>query len=207
MKVVVFGATGRVGRRAVKHALAEGHAVTAAARNPDILRGTAGLTIQTVDVLDAPQVAEILAGADAVVGVLGAAGLTEPGNTLSQGMRNIVAGARHHGVRRVVAVGGAGVLDSPEGGLRSEAPGYPEAFHAITREHAGTWAGLRESGLDWTLVCPPNLPDGDPTGRFRKLKDRLPEGGREISTGDVAVFVIDQLDSGEFSNARVGVAY
>jgi uncharacterized protein len=158
-------------------------------------------------VLDASAVEELLEGAVAVIGAMGASSLAEPGDTLSRGMRNIVAGMRRHDVRRVAAVGGAGVLDSTEGGLRSEAPGYPEAFRAITREHAGIWAALRESGLDWTLACPPNLPDGDPTGRYCALKDRLPEGGREIRTGDVAAFMVDQLGSAEFSRARVGLAY
>ena len=45
MKVIVFGATGSVGRLAVERLLADGHEVTAFARRPEALEITTFLTV------------------------------------------------------------------------------------------------------------------------------------------------------------------
>jgi putative NADH-flavin reductase len=208
VRITLFGATGRTGRRVVEYALAEGHDVTAYVRDPARLATSdARLHVAVGDVLDAGSVAEAVEGSDAVISTLGGAGLADPGHTLSGGMRNVVAGMRAGGVSRVLAVAGSGVLDTPEGGLRGEAPGFPAIFRPINAEHMGTWRALRESGLRWTLVCCPDLVDGERTGRFRREPDRLPAGGSRISVEDTAGFLLEQLSSTEFLERRVGIAY
>ena len=209
MRITVFGASGRTGRRVVEYALGEGHEVVAfvrdASRAP--FGGERRLRAAAGDVLDPAAVAGAVAGSDAVVSTLGGAGLEAPGVTLSQGMRNVVRGMRQHGVARVLAVAGSGVLDAPDGGLRGESPTFPAIFRAINAEHMGTWRALRESDLRWTLVCCPDLVDGERTGRFRREADRLPEGGRQISVEDTAAFLLAQVGSEEFVGKRVGIAY
>ena len=67
---------------------------------------------------------------------------------------------------------------------------------------------LAASGLEWTLVCPPNMPTGERTGRYRTRADRLPEGGREISVEDVADFLsLVQPGERRFIATRVGISY
>jgi putative NADH-flavin reductase len=152
-------------------------------------------------------VRETVAGAEAVLSALGGAGLAQPGTILSTGMRQIVSAMKEHGVRRVLAVAGSGVLDAPGGGLRAEAPDFPPIYGPITEEHRGTWNALRESGLDWTLVCCPDLLDGKLMTRFRVVPDMLPEGGRSISVEDTADFMLRQVADTSFVRRRVGLAY
>ena len=210
MRITLFGATGRTGRRVAEYALADGHDVTAFVRDPARLATShARLHLAVGDVLDPVAVSAAVEGSDAVISTLGGAGLDDPGHTLSEGMRNVVAGMRAGGVGRVLAVAGSGVLDAPDGrgGLRGEAPGFPAMFRAINAEHMGTWRALRESGLRWTLVCCPDLLDGERTGRFRREPDRLPAGGTRISVEDTAAFLLEQVASTEFVGKRVGIAY
>ncbi len=208
MKLAIFGGTGRVGRRLIEYAADAGHQVRALVRDPARLpTAVRGLTATAGDVTDPRAVALTLAGADTVLSALGGAGLANPGSTLSEGMRNIVAGMRQLGLRRVQAVAGSGVLDDPRGGLRGEAPEFPPLYAAITREHRGTWETLRASGLDWTLVCCPDLIEGKRTGRYRVEADRLPTGGSSISVEDVAEFMLAGLANGPHQGGRVGVAY
>ena len=120
MHIAVFGGTGRVGGRFIEYALADGHTVKALVRNSSKLAPRAGLEDVQGDILDAAAVARVIAGADAVVSGLGGAGIDDPGEAQSQGMRNIVAGMQQHGVRRVLGVAGGGILNSTDGGLRHD---------------------------------------------------------------------------------------
>jgi putative NADH-flavin reductase len=209
VRITLFGATGRTGRRVAEYALAGGHDVVAYVRDPARLSlRDARLQLAVGDVLDPVPVADAVAGSDAVISTLGGAGLADPGHTLSLGMQHVVRAMDERGVARVLAVAGSGVLDAAEGGgLRGEAPGFPEIFRAINAEHMGTWRALRESGLRWTLVCCPDLVDGEHTGRFRREPDRLPRGGQRISVEDTAAFLLEQVESAEYVGKRVGIAY
>jgi putative NADH-flavin reductase len=208
VKLAVFGGTGRVGRRIIEYAIAGGDTVRALVRDPARLPAVgAGLESIVGDVTDSAAVLATLEGTDAVLSALGGAGLANPGTTLSQGMRTIVAGMRQLGLRRVLAVAGSGVLDDPRGGIRADAPNFPAIYLNITREHRGTWEALRESGLDWTLVCCPDLLDGERTDRYRAEVSRLPKAGKSISVEDVAGFMLDELRQRRYIGQRAGLAY
>lgn len=68
MRVVVFGATGVIGRRAVPLILRDGHRVTAVGRSPDRLRSLANLGASTIalDLFDREAVKRAVAGQDAI---------------------------------------------------------------------------------------------------------------------------------------------
>lgn len=133
---------------------------------------------------------------------------TPPGgtvdDTLSAGTETLVVAMRDAGVELIVAVATAGVLDAPDGGLRMEAPEFPPFLREVAAEHRRAYGTLVDSGLEWTLVCPPNMPDGPATGAARVERDRLPEGGTRVTTGDVAAFVVRALEGGP--TGRVGIA-
>lgn len=207
MRLTVFGATGRVGRRLLEYASREGHTVRALVRDAGRLPAGLGGQVVTGDVTDPAAVLAALEGSEAVLSALGGAGLANPGTTLSEGMRTIAAGMQRLGLSRVLAVAGAGVLDRPDGGLRADAPGFPAIYAAITREHLGTWEALRTSSLEWTLVCCPDLLDGELTRRYRVAADMLPEGGKSISVEDTAAFMLQQLNLTPYIRRRVGIAY
>jgi putative NADH-flavin reductase len=97
-----------------------------------------------------------------------------------------------------------GVLDSPEGGLRGE--GFSDEFKPIFLGHRAAFEALRKSHVDWTLVCPPNLPDGPPTGDFEYEIEGLPTGvGNKAFTGDVAHLMIQVLDEPSTFQKRLGI--
>lgn len=207
MKIALFGATGRVGNRVLEYALAEGHTVRALARDANKLAPRPGLEIVQGDVLDAATVARVIAGADAVVSGLGGAGVADPGEAQSQGMRNIVAGMRQHGVRRVLGVAGGGILDSVNGGLRHDQPGFPAVFRKVSDRHKEAWHAMRDSGLDWTMVATGDIVPGERTGVYRTLEDFLPDGARRISVEDVADLLLRALRDGTHQQKRVGAGY
>ncbi len=207
MKIAVFGGSGRVGGRVIEYALAEGHSVRALVRDPSKLTPRAGLEIIAGDVLNPADVERTIAGADAVVSGLGGAGVDNPGDAQSQGMRNIVAAMQKLGVRRVLGVAGGGILNSTNGGLRHDQPSFPAVFKKVSSKHKEAWEAMRDSGLDWTMVATGDIVPGERTGVYRTLEDFLPEGGRKISVEDVADFLLRALRERKHLQKRVGAGY
>ena len=208
MRLAVFGATGRTGRRVVEYALADGHDVTALVRDPSRLGLVhERLTVLTGDVLDPYDAARAVDGSDAVASALGVANGAMPGTALSDGMRHIVDAMRACGVSRILAVANSGVLDDDRGRLRCDDPSFPPMYLPITREHVAAWRALAGSDRAWTLVCPPDLVSGERTGRVRAIRDRLPDGATHVSVEDVAGFIVESLRGDEWTGARVGVGY
>jgi putative NADH-flavin reductase len=54
---------------------------------------------------------------------------------------------------------------------------------------------FKESGLDWTMVRPPQLTDKPFTGRYRVGEGRLPAFGFKISRADVADYMIKAVEN------------
>lgn len=207
MKLAVFGGTGRVGSRVIEYALAEGHTVRALVRDPSKVEARAGLEVVAGDVLNPADVERTIAGADAVISGLGGAGVQDPGDAQSQGMRNIVAAMQKLGVRRVLGVAGGGILDSVNGGLRHDQPSFPDVFKKVSAKHKEAWHAMRDSGLDWTMVATGDIVPGERTGVYRSLEEFLPEGARKISVEDVADFLMMALREGKHIQKRVGAGY
>jgi putative NADH-flavin reductase len=208
MRVVVFGAGGRVGQRVVEYALEAGHEVRAVVRNKGQLpfSETKTLHIDLGDVL-APLVTQtVLRGANVVVSALGNR-LYDEGITLrADATRLILEGMNVHGVPRLILVSAAGVLPHKPGVLRGE---YfvEQGFEHVFADHRAAWQLVEKSGIDFTLACPPKMANGMRLRSYRREIDNLPEGGREISPEDAADFIVDVMGSDEYRRARVGIAY
>ena len=112
MKVIVFGATGSVGRLAVERLLADGHEVTAFARRPEALEITnPKLKRLTGNVMILEEVCNAVAGQDAVVVTLGA-GSSRTSVVRSKGTEHIVEAMQHHRVDRLICQSTLGTGDS-----------------------------------------------------------------------------------------------
>ena len=110
MKIVVFGASGAIGRSITAELLARGHTVIAATRSGAPIEG---LVVQVVtgDASDPGSVARLAAGKDAVVSATGPRRGGEgedPEDSLLGAALGLAEGLRRAGVRRLVVVGGAG---------------------------------------------------------------------------------------------------
>ena len=90
MNVIVFGATGSIGRLTVNALLKSGHTVKAFARNPKKLKiKNAKLIYSPGDVLDRVDVLEAVKGQDAVLVTLGS-GMSRKSIVRSKGTLNII---------------------------------------------------------------------------------------------------------------------
>ncbi|MFI7429621.1 NAD(P)-dependent oxidoreductase [Micromonospora sp. NPDC049836] len=207
-RIIVFGAGGRAGRAAVREARDRGHRVTAVlrdpARHPD-LPGAGQVRVVAGDVTDAERVAELAAGHDAAVHAavdLGAA----PDVFFPAAARAMLAGLDRAGVGRLLVVGLASVLPTAGGVPLMDTPGYPQEYRGFYLGHAAGTEVLRREGsaVDWLVLSPAGDFDhgGTPTGRYRFAPA---EAGSRITYADLAVALLDEIDTPRQRHGHLGV--
>jgi uncharacterized protein len=213
MKLIIFGATGMVGKQLVQQALFKNHTVKAFGRNvhtTDYITefGTATEHLELVQgaLFDENEVFNAVKGCDAVLSAIGGSiDGTDKARTL--GIKNIIKQMQKNGIKRIVALGGLGVLDAADIGLLIDKEDYPTQYKAVGLEHKKAYEFLNESNLDWTFVCPPNIINAGPTGNYITSANHLPEQNNyKINAGDLAMFMINEVEHDEYKKQRVGIS-
>jgi putative NADH-flavin reductase len=216
MKIAIFATTGGIGRQILEQAVAAGHDVTAAVRNPQKLPSTPVRVL----IADPATLRAAVDGADAVLSGLGPRSRSEAG-IAAQGTRAIVAAMQAAGVRRIVVVSAApiGTVPSPGrpapprhdpgDGFFTRHPAIP-MIKRVFRENYADLARmenvLHDSGLDWTVVRPPRLTDKPRTGTYRTAYGQNLRRGLVASRADVAPYMLGVLDQPETIKKTVGIA-
>jgi uncharacterized protein YbjT (DUF2867 family) len=226
MKITIIAATGGVGRQLVDQALAAGHDVTAVARNPaklapDVLAdGTARVIAVDLARPDPQALESAVAGADAVLSALGPHNNADAG-IAAPGTRAVISAMRAAGTRRIVAISASPVATTPSPG-RPSPPRHDPGDGFIMRQVGNRIARalfdkvyddlarmediLRESGLDWTILRPPQLTDKPLTGRYRTARRQNVRGGRSVPRADVAHYMLAVLDQPDTIGQVIGIA-
>ncbi len=205
MRILLLGATGRTGSVIIEHALNDGHEVTVLVRDLNKVQACEGLIINEGNACNAADIRRVMEGQDAVISALN----TDKTTTLSDSIPIIIEAMRECGIRRIVTIGTAGILQSrtePEL-LRYESNESKRKSTRAAEEHRRVYELLQASELEWTIVCPTYLPDGEAAGGYRVEVDMLPEGGERITVGDTAEFVYRQVEDRTYVGCRVGIAY
>jgi putative NADH-flavin reductase len=207
MKVVVFGATGPTGREVVAQALDAGHAVRAFARNPAAVGAWApGLEVVQGDVLDPNAVRVAVGGMDAVLSALGTGSNMEPTTVVSEGTGLILDAMANLGVKRIICVTSAGLLEDPTAPLIFRMV-FRRRLRHVFEDQRRVEERLRASNREWTIVRPPRLLDGPRTGRYRIEVDKPVPRGHAINRADVADFMLRELGARQFVGHAVAIGY
>lgn len=208
MKVIVFGATGTVGKLAVKQMLAEGHEVTAFARRPEKLAlEHPHLHPYAGDAMDSAAVSEAVRGHDAAVITIGA-GASRKSTIRSQGTLNVIQAMQTHGVRRLVCQSTLGAHESYANlNFMWKYIMFGALLRPVLKDHELQENLVRASGLDWTIVRPSAFTNAPATGDFREA---FPPSERrlslKISRADIAGFLTRQLGDTRYRHLAVGIS-
>jgi uncharacterized protein len=202
MKIALFGSTGRVGSVVFQQANST-HEVNRLVRKK-MDRQASGMDIAG-DVLNEEDVMKTIEGCDAVISCLN----TDKNDVLSRSMPILLKAMRHHGVKRIITCGTAGILQArKESSLyRFQSNESKRRSTTAAEDHLRAYLILKASEMDWTIVCPTYLPDGERLGEYRTEVDVLPEEGISISMFDTGDFIYQQLEDDRYIKTRVGICY
>ena len=212
MRILIIGATGRLGRCLVDQALAAGFVVTALARQPTSLPLLhERLVVVQGDLLDVASLKEALPGHDAVlVSVAPKAGrLRQKSDLLSRGALNLVSIAGAATPTRVMWVTSAGV--DPEYVKRKNFMyrGIIEPFFLanIYADFRLSEDILERSALAWVVIRPSRLTNGPLTKMYRVQTTGIPENANHISRADVAHFMLKETIDRQYNFKKPITAY
>ena len=207
MKLLVLGATGGTGLEIVRQALERGHSVTALVRSPERLRPFQDrIVIKQGDLLDSTELESVIHGHDAVVSAFGPRLPVSKAdaNLLQRFALSLTGAMAHAGVRRAVVESVAFLFKDS-----IVPPAYVLGrllFPRIVADAAAMERVFRQSGLDWTMVRPPELTDKPYTGKYRVREGHLPRFGFKISRADVADLMTKLIEDRSAIGKVVGVS-
>jgi uncharacterized protein len=202
MKIALFGSTGRVGSVVFQRTMSEMEVNRLVRRG----NGQAASGTEIVgDVMNEEDVMKTVQGTDAVISCLN----TDKNDVLSRSMPILLKAMRSHGVKRIITCGTAGILQARKDSrlYRFQSNESKRRSTTAAEDHLRAFLMLQASGMDWTVVCPTYLPDGERLGNYRTERDVLPEGGKSISTYDTGDFIFQQLSDDSYNRCRVGICY
>ncbi|MDT3403508.1 NAD(P)-dependent oxidoreductase [Mucilaginibacter terrae] len=196
--VALIGATGKAGKYILQHLLTSGYKVNALIRKPkEFLISHPLLEVIQGDAKDADTIDMLLQNCTAVISTLG----QKPGEPLCSALatRHIISGMEKHHIERYVFLSGLN-LDVP-GDRKSETnqakslwmrQHYPEAV--ANKQDA--YELVAKSNIDYTMI---RLPLIEQTDERRKLIVDLHDcPGEDISTTDLAEFIVQQINNKEY---------
>lgn len=202
MKVLVIGATGKIGRRVLK-SLAKTHQVTALIRYPELQAEyeKMGARVLTVDVekeLD-KKIHEATAGQDAVI-VAATAGADGTSKEIELLDRNVamkaIDAAKKERVRHVVLLSAYGA-DRPDAGPKDH-------YNFLSANNAAD-EYIEHSGLNYTIICPVAITDGPGKGSIEASEDLSDASSATISETDVATVIAASLDNRGLYGRRIEI--
>ncbi len=209
MKLIIFGSTGGTGRQVVTQALEQGHDVTAFARSPEKLdQKHEKLKVVQGNILDFPSVERAIQGQDAVLCTLGMS-MKDKTMLRANGTKNIIRAMEKTDVKRFICQSSAGVGD------RSDMLPFlmkylivPFMLRRAFADHEIQENYIKESQLDWIIVRPAALTDGEHTGSYQHgyTADNKTVTNK-ISRADTADFMLKQLADNSYLHKMPCISY
>lgn len=200
MQVVILGAAGQLGREVVHALVARQHTVWAVVRRRPAPPLDSPVEVRLADARDKAQLLDAIRGAAALVNAIGAGTLWR-NNIESTTTALAVAAAQEVGIPRYIAMSaGMVAIDWPI--FRYVL--VPLLFRNILSEHRRVEDLVKASPLCWTIVRPPRLTNGAPSGYVASLA--FERRSFAATRADVAAFIADELENNRYPRQAVFVA-
>ncbi|HSU33215.1 MAG TPA: SDR family oxidoreductase [Bryobacteraceae bacterium] len=207
MKIVVLGATGGTGLEIVRQAIEQGHAVTAFVRSPERLRPFRDhINVQQGNLLSGSELEEVLQSQDAVLSAFGPRvpiAKTDE-NLLREFAAVLTLAMLRAEVQRLIVESSAFLFKDS-----IIPPTYIAGkllFPSVVTDASGMEEIIQRSPLDWTLIRPPRLTDGQRSAKYRVREGHLPWFGFSISRADVADCFLRALNEKRWTRKIVGAS-
>jgi putative NADH-flavin reductase len=180
MRLFVLEGHSRTGQLLVLQALEAGHQVTTLDRDPG----------------------GVLSGHDAVI-ALGYPGSSWAAASVRERVGQLCQAMKASQVHRLLAASSWVVEEGPDLGVAR----MMMRLLGLRARHLAEEEEVRASELNWTLIRPPLLTRGGPTGAYRVSPRGLPPQGSALSYGDLAHFLLAEAQTPRYVHGTPTLAY
>ena len=208
--ILVFGASGGTGLEVVEQALEAGHKVTAILRHPDKFPiRHEQLRIIKGDVLNSITYENTFFGMDVVISCLGTRN-REATVVYSQGVTNILQAMQKVGMDRIICLSAGAVEIAPNTSfiMKFLMKNILQKLFKYSYADMLLMEGiLHGSNLNWTVIRPPRLLNGDRTGKYRTSINEIIPNMSSLNRADLADYIIHHLDDEKTYKSKVEISY
>jgi putative NADH-flavin reductase len=207
-RIVIFGSTGGTGQELVTQALKANYKVTAFARSPEKLNvSDTNLNVIQGDVLNPEDVNKAVENQDIVLCSIGAPP-SDKSKLRTKATVNIIKAMEKQGINRLICQSTLGIRDS-----KVFLPWYwkfilvPLILKKAFKDHEMQESKIEDSNLDWMIVRPAGLTNGEKTGKYKQDFDYQEKITLKISRADTAQFMLSLIDDNQYIHQKVGLSY
>lgn len=209
-QLCVFGASGRTGLMLINNAVDMGYGVTAFCRSESDRQYLPENAVCVVgDIRNSEHIDQAVAGADVVICAFGQ---REPFKDVfcADATARIVDSMKKNGVSRIFCIAGALCGDDSTNWSR-----FIKVMAWFSRKVRPEVAADRDeqeriveaSGLDWTMLKPPELLDENEKPRFLHGENLTVDVYSRISRHHLGKFILEQLESDKYLKKKVVLRY
>lgn len=208
MNIVLFGATGNVGKVLLKEILSKGAKVTAVVRSKEKLE-TSEVRVVEGDIKEYKKFVKDIPNDAVIVSAMGPVFGNE--NEFSEIMSSLIEFSKEVKAKRVIVVGGAGSLYVAQGLRLVDSEGFPKDWKPIANAHVKAFEQLKESSLNWTYFSPAAFFEpGEKRGNYRLGNSNLisdENGNSKISFGDYAEALFNEIENNNYERKQMTIGY
>ena len=150
-------------------------------------------------------VQKAIAGQDSVFCAIGGSGLGDA-TTRTIGTRNIIQAMKETDARSLVVCSAMGQGKSKKHLSLVGKMVLNTILRKPMQDHASQEKLIIESDLDWTIVRPPRLTDGEKTEKYRVADENEPFSASQTSRADVAHFMLRVLQEKEWIQKAMSIS-
>ncbi|MCI9843560.1 NAD(P)-dependent oxidoreductase [Flavobacterium pectinovorum] len=202
MKVIVFGATGLVGKQIVKESLKLGNEVTVYTRQTGFPIN--GVKIISGELDDESKIAEIIKDYDAIACAIANRDLEDPTQVLTPFVKLVTKHISKE--QRFIVVAGSGLTLLNFNTLRRDLPGQPAFLKNPRADHWDAYTYLGAIDVNYLVVCPTMIIEGDSDGNYLFEEKYFPKSeSKEIFAGNVGHYIAKELNEQSFKQTKIGL--
>ncbi len=205
-KIAILGGSGRTGGYVIARLVQQRHPLNVLVRKPENSVVNSPL-IKFIygDAADSQAISKLLQGCQAVISTIGQRN-DEP-LIAARATDNIIKEMQFQKIRRYILLAGLNV-DTPhdrKGAQTEAATTWMKAnFPGIQQDRQNAYSILSTCNADWTMVRVPMINFAAGTGNFKVSLYDCP--GTSINAGDIAEFLIAQLNDARYLNQSPFIA-
>jgi len=203
MKVIVFGATGLVGKHVVTESLKLNNEVTVYTRQTEF--PIDNVTVVNGELNDEAKISETIKGFDVIVASIGNRNYEDPTQVVTPFVKLI---SQHISTeQRLIVVAGSGLTLFNFNTLRRNLLGQPELLKNQRADHWEAYCHIAPLDINYLIICPTMMVEGAADGHYVFQETYFPKTeSKQVFAGNVGHFIAKEINDRQFRQTRIGIA-